>query len=321
MRNISNDLSTEIRQFPEVEVLLATYNGECYIGKFLESLVGQEEVRIHLRVSDDGSTDKTLEIVGQFADFFESCEVFHGPGVGPSANFFFLIDRATYDFVALADQDDIWEKDKLATQISNILGSGPQLICHDRSVINGLDRETIHSQITVQHLDLGNALIENVVYGNTILLNKAGVNLIQNFKSSNAIMYDSYLYLIFSCLGTAVFIQKPLTRYRIHNGNMIGIPGNYKRLRNFRSNIMSMYQQNRIFFDFHADKLNQSNIEVFRKYFLIFEGRSRIFRTLCTLRAPIRRQRNYQTLVWKLLVIVHIRRSLDPDNRKRKSSI
>ena len=47
----------------EIDVLLATYNGEMFIEEFLESLAGQEQVNIHLIVSDDGSNDSTLEIL------------------------------------------------------------------------------------------------------------------------------------------------------------------------------------------------------------------------------------------------------------------
>ena len=50
----------------EVDVLLATYNGELFIEEFLESLAGQEQVDIHLIVSDDGSSDSTLEIVKRY---------------------------------------------------------------------------------------------------------------------------------------------------------------------------------------------------------------------------------------------------------------
>jgi glycosyltransferase involved in cell wall biosynthesis len=108
MQNTFNDSSNKDLGFPEVEVLLATYNGELYISEFLDSLSLQNDVRIHLRVSDDGSSDRTLEIVDSYRHLFESCKVFNGPCNGPSANFFSLIEKATFEFVALADQDDIW---------------------------------------------------------------------------------------------------------------------------------------------------------------------------------------------------------------------
>ena len=55
----------------DIEVLLATYNGAHFLNEFLDSLVEQEGVDIHLLVSDDGSTDSTLEIVNSYNSKFE----------------------------------------------------------------------------------------------------------------------------------------------------------------------------------------------------------------------------------------------------------
>ena len=120
MPSISSDLSTKKLDLPEVEVLLATFNGALYLSEFLNSLVQQHEVRIHLRVSDDGSTDGTLKIIDSYKNKFESCKIYSGPQKGPSANFFSLIEKATYDFVALADQDDIWLPNHLLSSIKRL---------------------------------------------------------------------------------------------------------------------------------------------------------------------------------------------------------
>jgi glycosyltransferase involved in cell wall biosynthesis len=120
MPSISSVLSNKEKSLPEVEVLLATFNGEKYLGEFLVSLSRQNDVIIHLRVSDDGSTDKTLDIINSHKDLFESCMIFSGPCNGPSANFFSLIEKATYEFVALADQDDVWLPHHLISSINRV---------------------------------------------------------------------------------------------------------------------------------------------------------------------------------------------------------
>jgi len=321
MRNISSNLSAKQEGTPQVEVLLATFNGELYLTEFLESVALQEGVRIHLRVSDDGSTDKTLAIVESYENRFESCKIFDGPRKGPSANFFSLIDQSVHEFVALADQDDIWEKNKLLTQISFIAGNTPQLVCHDRSIINSDGLKTKNSQITVRILDLRNALIENVVFGNTILLNKLGVDLVRRQKMSNLIMFDSYIYLIFSCLGKITFVNNPLTMYRIHEGNLVGTPSNLKKLKNFAVNLNATYEQNRTFFSYNMKDIFQSDIEIFRKFFKIFESKRRIHRLLHTLRAPISRQKTSQTLIWKILVLIYNLKLPAFNNFDRKSSM
>jgi rhamnosyltransferase len=321
MRNIFSDLPFENQRLPEVEVLLATFNGEAFIAEFLESLLQQEGVRIHLRVSDDGSTDETLEIVKTYEDKFESFKILIGPAKGPNANFLYLIEESSHEYVALADQDDLWEKEKLITQISHLRGSAPQLICHDRRVIDVKGSEIRCSQIRVRVLNLKNALVENVVFGNTILLNQQGVDLIRSHKSSNLFIYDSYIYLIFSCFGQITFIQKPLTDYRLHNNNLVGIPNTYLRFKNFSSNLQSFYHQNKTFFDLYRDEIRELDTDLFIKYFQIFERKNRIVNTLKILRTPIKRQKNLQTLAWKILTIIYGCKRLDFKSLERKSSM
>lgn len=305
MRNISSDSSTEKRSLPEVEVLLATFNGESFIEDFLNSLSNQEGVRIHLRVSDDGSTDETLELIRSFKSSFESCEILKGPGKGPSANFFSLIDNSSYNYVALADQDDLWEKDKLSTQLSYLMSNAPHLVCHDRAVLNSRGQKIQDSNVSVQFLKLKNALVENVVFGNTILMNKQGIELVRNHRSPNVFMHDSFMYLVFSCFGQMTFIQKPLTKYRIHGGNFMGIPSTNTRIRNFRKNVSTFYTQNRTFYDTYKNKIIESDAVLFRKYFEIFENRNALLRIVRTVSAPIERQQKLQTLIWKTLVLFY----------------
>lgn len=104
-------------------ILLATYNGERYIKEQIQSLLYQENVNLRIIVSDDLSTDSTLEIVSSFDD--NRIEVL--PNIGKfgsaSQNFFRLVREAnleSYDFVAFADQDDIWYSNKIYNAI-NIL--------------------------------------------------------------------------------------------------------------------------------------------------------------------------------------------------------
>ena len=105
---------------PEVEVLLATYNGEPYLKEFLVSLSRQEGVVIHLSVSDDGSTDNTLEVIRSFQLKFKTVQILDGPQKGPAENFLSLIKQAKSEIIALADQDDIWLPNHLYNSLGRI---------------------------------------------------------------------------------------------------------------------------------------------------------------------------------------------------------
>ena len=71
----------------EVDVLLATFNGEKFLRELLNSLRTQVGVKINLLVGDDGSTDSTVAILEEFSESFNSMEIFHFERIGPARNF------------------------------------------------------------------------------------------------------------------------------------------------------------------------------------------------------------------------------------------
>ncbi|HEY4214936.1 MAG TPA: glycosyltransferase [Steroidobacteraceae bacterium] len=110
-------LFAETPQRPRVLVLLATYNGQPWIGPQLDSLLGQSGVDLRIVVRDDGSADETRgEIELRMADGRISCVPASTRTGSAGQNFFELIalnDAAEADFVAFCDQDDLWDHDKL----------------------------------------------------------------------------------------------------------------------------------------------------------------------------------------------------------------
>ena len=110
------------KPLPRVLVLLAAYNGVAWIAEQIDSILSQQFVEVVLRVSDDCSKDGTYDIVHGFAErhtnvFVSSREV---PSGGAGAHFrsmFQALDLAGCDYVALSDQDDVWEPDHLAEHL------------------------------------------------------------------------------------------------------------------------------------------------------------------------------------------------------------
>jgi rhamnosyltransferase len=103
---------------PKVLVLLASYNGAKWIGAQLDTILAQEGVDVRIIIRDDRSSDTTIEEVGRFAaETRINLLTSDKPSGSASRNFFALIHEHSskeYDFVALADQDDLWHQDKLA---------------------------------------------------------------------------------------------------------------------------------------------------------------------------------------------------------------
>jgi rhamnosyltransferase len=98
-------------------VLMATYNGVEYIEEQILSILNQQDVKVTLYVSDDLSTDNTLSVIHRFKPHGNVHLLSNQHKFGSAGkNFFSLIERVNFDefdFVAFADQDDIWNVDKL----------------------------------------------------------------------------------------------------------------------------------------------------------------------------------------------------------------
>lgn len=116
----------------KVSVVMCTYNGATYLREQLDSIIGQTLTPYELIAQDDGSTDATVAILEEYAARFPYIKVYRNEAdKGINNNFFSAMRRATGDFIAISDQDDIWMPDKLEVQTAAI---GDRLMCVARSI-------------------------------------------------------------------------------------------------------------------------------------------------------------------------------------------
>src|ERR1700761_4914686 len=102
---------------PEVEVLLATYNGARFLRQQIDSILGQDYENLRVLARDDGSSDQTIEILEHYATQFPARfrVVPRSAGTGnPRNNFLLLMKAATADYICFSDQDDVWLPDKIS---------------------------------------------------------------------------------------------------------------------------------------------------------------------------------------------------------------
>lgn len=110
---------------PRVLVLLATFNGERWLDEQLDSILGQQRVRVTVMAADDGSADGSVALVQRRVSEQLVGQVLPAAGgqLGAAGNFLRLLSEAevnSVDFVALADQDDIWLPERLARAIERL---------------------------------------------------------------------------------------------------------------------------------------------------------------------------------------------------------
>src|ERR1700741_3685870 len=104
----------QITPQPLVSVALCTYNGEKFLEKQLDSIFLQDYSNLEIVVVDDCSKDNTWDILQRYAHNNERLRLYRNRrNLGYSRNFEKAIKLCRGDLIALADQDDIWEKEKI----------------------------------------------------------------------------------------------------------------------------------------------------------------------------------------------------------------
>lgn len=226
--NHKADPRTEERS--RVAILLTTFNGEKYLREQLDSISRQTHRNWKLYVSDDGSTDATLDILTQFQREHgaERVHLLQGPRKGFAQNFLSLIRNPEIlaDYFAFCDQDDVWFPDKLERSLAQIpqVEHGPALYCSRTRLIDEHGGQIGYSPLFDRPPSFCNALVQSLAGANTMLLNpNARALLAQIPLEAPVVSHDWLCYLIVSgCGGQVRYDPVPTLDYRQHGGNLIG---------------------------------------------------------------------------------------------------
>ena len=114
---------------------MASYNGEKYIAEQIESILKQIKETDELIISDDGSTDRTLDIVEEFHD--SRIKVLHHNKGNYTKNFENALTHASGDIIFLCDQDDIWKPDKVKTTLQYFRNTGADFLVSAATLVDG----------------------------------------------------------------------------------------------------------------------------------------------------------------------------------------
>ena len=209
-----------------VAILMCTYNGAAFIEEQLDSFFEQTHDNWSLWVSDDNSTDQTLKIIENYQTRFpdRKISVFTGPQKGFCWNFQSLLQRKIEaDFFAISDQDDIWLPEKLTRAIEIMSSKQIDLYGGRTITLSKTGQKVGHSPLFTKELSFKNALVQSVMGGNTMVLSKSFVQVLQHTKVMDVASHDWWLYLLCTGSNARVFYDTHATiLYRQHGGNIIG---------------------------------------------------------------------------------------------------
>lgn len=216
---------------------MATYNGQQFLEEQISSLQGQICSDWRLLVSDDGSSDATVELLHDLASNDERIVVLEDETShrGPCGRFLWLLEQSTADYVLFCDQDDVWGSTKVQTLLNAARrvelergSQSPVLAFCDAEVVNQRLESMAASFLAFEHYDPNRVqfrqlLASNVAPGCCMLLNRALVDaLALPDDRSDVIMHDWWAMLTAAALGTIAYVEEPLIKYRQHETNVEG---------------------------------------------------------------------------------------------------
>jgi glycosyltransferase involved in cell wall biosynthesis len=199
-----------------VSVCMAVKNGASYVEEQIDSILCQLDPGDELVVSDDHSSDATLDIIRRFND--SRIKIHSSGGQGIIYNFEFALSRSKGDFIFLADQDDIWHREKVSTMLP-YLAKYDLVVCDCRLVSTKLD----------------------VICDSFFELNRSGKGFVRNLISSsymgccmgfrrrileralpfpaNTVIHDFWIGMIAEAHYSPLFLKQPLVSHRLHGSN------------------------------------------------------------------------------------------------------
>ena len=210
-----------------ISVCMATYNGARFIKQQIDSILPQLGVADELVISDDGSTDGTLEIIAAYND--ERIRVFqhhrekstyYSKMSVPYASFNFenALRNAKGDYIFLADQDDIWLPTKIAECVA--LLEEYDYVLSNLSVVDEMGKivkEKMYEKKPFSSNALMNCIRPNF-WGCCACFNQKILERALPFPKS-VCLHDFWIGLVATKMGKMFWFEKTLVLHRVGNQN------------------------------------------------------------------------------------------------------
>ena len=203
---------------PRISVCMASYNGGKYIKEQLLSILKQIGKDDEVIVSDDGSSDDTLSVIGSLHD--ERIRLVKGPSMGsPTMNFEHALGLAKGEIIFLADQDDVWTEDKVTVCLKYLQTC--DCVVSDAIVTDGALQTTCDSFFRLNHTKRGllrNLFGKNGYLGCCMAFKRCVLDKALPFPPKTP-MHDIWIGNVAAFYFKLSFIPEKLIRFRRHDHN------------------------------------------------------------------------------------------------------
>ena len=207
-----------------VSVAMASYNGEKYIAAQLESIINQTYKNIEIIITDDASSDNTVPIIKDFQARYPFIQLFiNAVNSGVTKTFEHSFKNCSGDFIAIADQDDVWELNKIEILLDEL---GHEDAIYSNSLLIDKNGQSLQKEFkSLMHLQSyyngAPFLMGNCIPGHTILMKADFAKKITPLPAE--MMFDRWISFCAAANNGIKYVDKPLVQYRQHDNNAVGV--------------------------------------------------------------------------------------------------
>jgi glycosyltransferase involved in cell wall biosynthesis len=215
---------------PQVDILLATYQGAEFLNEQLESIYRQSYPEIRVIARDDASRDQTVEILKSHQlKLLDSTK-----NLGCKQNFSKLLSHSEAPYVCFSDQDDLWLPHKVDECLQAMIKEekaqppGTPILVHTDLVVVDQNLQEIAPSFwnyaglnPHEHSTFNRLLVQNCVTGCSMMINRPLADLAKDIPNESK-MHDWWLALVASAFGKIIAVNRPSILYRQHGNNTIG---------------------------------------------------------------------------------------------------
>lgn len=207
----------------KISIVLATYNGEKYLYEQLKSIQEQTVQPFEVIIQDDCSTDNTIEVVCSFENKLPLKIFKNDKNLGFTKNFESAIQKSTGDYIALCDQDDIWEKEKIEKLLAKI--NNHTLVYSNSLLVDTYGKslgKTLSQKLKNNFISSKsgvNFIFDNCVSAHAMMFKKELLKYL--FPFDNVMYFDAYIAATASSLDGVIYTNECLVQYRQHDSNTL----------------------------------------------------------------------------------------------------
>ena len=246
----------------KTSVVIATYNGSRFIQEQLDSIINQTVLPDEIVISDDGSTDSTVELVQSFFNQHADLPIKYQlvlnnrDNHGVRGNFENTVNHSSGEYVFFCDQDDVWLPNKIERLVNVLDSCNEQVVIHNAQVLKEFDDGTF--RLIDKHLMNnypfdskgmykidGSVQVWPAFYCNCVIQGMCSCikrdYLLSVSPFSKAANHDEWILFCAIADNTLLAIKDDLAYYRIHRHNTAGIP-EFKEKRSLWEKIWSYDQ-------------------------------------------------------------------------------